>query len=111
MSCTGDQNYKTNPNSPSALKSKCTEEQLARFLLAVEPGCFLGTNGWDEAYERPLGDPLGTAQFYPASEERNATLTRSFSSGTRVVFTYDKSEKDGSSKIYWSDEYIHRTSL
>ena len=36
-----------------------TGDCLARFLLGVEEGCILGTEGWDASYAHPLGDPLG----------------------------------------------------
>ena len=103
MSCTGDQHWTTDPNDPAALKTACSDEQLARFLLSVEPGCFLGTNGWDEAYEKPLGDPIGAAVYTPANGRgrAQATLTRKFRSGTYVTFTYDATGKDGKSEIFW----------
>jgi len=97
MSCTGDQHWTTNPNDPDSLKSACDDQVLGRFLLAVEPGCFLGTNGWNSAYERPLGNPHGPAVYTAGSP---STLHRNFSSGTYVVFTY-KGKNDGSSIIYW----------
>lgn len=103
ISCTHDQSWTTDPNTSATLASKCTTDTLARFLLAVEKGCVLGANGWDPAYDRPLGDPLGTAVYTNASAGHPATLHRNFSSGTSVVFTYDESGKDGNGKIFWSD--------
>ena len=47
---------------------KCNDDCLARFLLMVEKGAFLGTNGWDEQYYYPLGDPTGPVsllRIYP----------------------------------------------
>eukprot|EP00662_Eupelagonemidae_sp_cell21_P027269 gene27269-51667_t len=74
--------WTTDPNDPASLVSACDANCLARFLLAVEKGAFLGTNGWDPAYELPL---VYTAAVDGASP---ATLRRNFTSGTFVVFTY-----------------------
>ena len=101
QSCTGDQRWTTDPNDSASLVSMCSKEQLGSFLLSVEPGCFLGTNGWDAAYDKPLGAPLGPAYFQASLGEKPATLARNFTSGTFVVFTYDKSGKDGSSEVFW----------
>ena len=86
----GDQRWTVDPNSPIALQARCTEDCLARFLLGVEKGVILGTEGWDELYDKPLGDPLGPAVFTPknASAGKPATLTRHFKSGTHVIFSY-----------------------
>ena len=102
MSCTSDQHWTTDPNAASTLKTFCSDSQLARFLLSVEPGCFLGTNGWSPDYERPLGDPLAPAAYSPAQgASRPATLNRSFASGTYVTFTYDAKGTDGTAEIFW----------
>ena len=101
MSCTGDQHWTTDPNDPASLQSACSDQMLARFLLSVEPGCFLGTNGWDPAYERPLGDPLAPAAYAPARGGSPATLKRSFASGTYVTFTYNAKGTDGTGDIFW----------
>ena len=101
MSCTGDQHWTTDPNDPASLQSACSDQMLARFLLSVEPGCFLGTNGWDPAYERPLGDPLAPAAYAPARGGSPATLNRSFASGTYVTFTYNAKGTDGTGVIFW----------
>jgi hypothetical protein len=106
-SCTGDQHWTTDPNDPASLKSACDSKVLARFLLAVEEGVFLGTNGWDPDYEKPLGDPLGPAVFTTAETDTNgavvspATLHRNFTSGTYVLFTYNAKGNDGSGVIWW----------
>eukprot|EP00038_Savillea_parva_P016780 m.18063 g.18063 ORF g.18063 m.18063 type:complete len:491 (-) comp3561_c0_seq1:59-1531(-) len=97
-SSTGDQHWTTDPNDPASLQGQCVGDCLARFLLLVEEGVFLGTNGWDETYELPLGNPLGPAVYTDGSP---ATLHRNFSSGTYVVFTYDASGKDGTGVVYW----------
>ena len=97
----------TDPNDPSSLLSACSDQSLARFLLAVERGAFFGTNGWSPAYERPLGDPLGPAVYTAAQAAANgtliapATMHRNFSSGTFVLFTYDASGKNGSGEVWW----------
>jgi hypothetical protein len=102
----GDQHWTVDPNDPSSLQSKCSEDCLARFLLGVEKGCILGTEGWDAAYDKPLGDPLGAAQFKAKSASAPATLTRSFQSGTKVVFTYQdgvdpEGKMRGSGEVWW----------
>ena len=102
QSCTGDQKWTTDPNAPASLLSACSEQVLARFLLSVEKGCFLGTNGWDAAYERPLGDPLAPAVYAPAQGGSPATLNRSFASGTYVTFVYNAKGTDGKGEIFWS---------
>jgi hypothetical protein len=127
MSCTHDQSWSKDPNDPAVIASKCSNDTLARFLLVVEKGCFLGTNGWDQAYERPLGDPLGPAVYTPAgpasagpptllaaaaagapgvaptpARARPATLRRNFTSGTSVVFTYNSAGTDGTGEVLWS---------
>ena len=101
MSCTGDQHWTNDPNDPKSLVSACTDNQLARFLLSVEPGCFLGTNGWSPDYERPLGNPLAPAVYTLGTGDSPATLNRSFASGTYVTFTYDAGGKDGKAEIFW----------
>lgn len=101
MSCTGDQHWTTDPNDPKSLVSACNDQALGRFLLAVEEGCFFGTNGWDPDYAKPLGDPTGPAVYTPASGDMPATLHRNFSSGTYIIFTYSKTGKDGTSEIFW----------
>ena len=115
MSSTHDQKWTTDPNDPSSLQSACDDNCLVRFLLGVEEGVFLGTNGWDPAYERPLGNPLGpavyTAAVSPATSSASlslsssayspATLHRNFTSGTFVQFTYNKAGTDGRGEIWW----------
>lgn len=102
MSCTHDQSWSTDPNTPQTLATKCTKDTLARFLLVVEEGCFLGSNGWDADYERPLGVPLSAPVYTPAAGSRPATLHRNFTSGTSVVFTYDEAGDDGKGAVFWS---------
>lgn len=93
-----DQHWSTDPNSPKALEGSCTGDCLARFLLAVEEGCILSANGWADEYDYPLGNPTGPAVFDKAA----GTLTRSFESGTKVVFTYSNVKKgEGSGVITW----------
>ena len=105
--CAGDQVWKTDPNNSSSLRSTCSDQSLARFLLAVEKGAFIATNGWDPAYEQPLGDPLGPAVYTAAETATDGTLVaparihRNFASGTFVTFTYDASGTSGSGEIWW----------
>ena len=97
-SCTIDEKWYIDPNDPASLYTQCDDQALARFLLAVEKGVFLGSNGWDPAYDKPLGDPLSPAVYTPG---RPATLHRNFSSGTFVVFTYNESGDGGKGEIWW----------
>ena len=61
----------------------------ARFLLVWEPGVMLGSDGGDESYGHPFGEPLGPAVL----DERAKTLTRVFSRNrTKVVYTYSDLE-------------------
>ena len=105
--CAGDQSWTSDPNDASSLLSACSNQSLARFLLAVEEGAFIATNGWDPAYDQPLGDPLGPAVHTPAETAADGTLIaparmhRNFASGTFVTFTYDASGKSGSGEIWW----------
>jgi hypothetical protein len=107
MNSQGDQHWTTDPNDPTSLQGSCVGDCLARFLLGVEVGVILGTDGWDPEYEKPLGDPLGPAVFTPGAAGKPATLTRSFKSGTRAVFTYDgkvdpvSGSTTGTGEVWW----------
>jgi hypothetical protein len=107
MNSQGDQHWTNDPNLPTSLQGSCVGDCLARFLLGVETGVILGTDGWDPEYEKPLGDPLGPAVFTAKRVGSNATLTRSFKSGTKVVFTYDgtvdpeSGEMTGTGEVWW----------
>ena len=59
----------------TSTKSSCSVNQIAMFLLAVDQGAFLGCNGWDEQFSKPLGDPLGCL-LYTSPSPRDATLSR-----------------------------------
>ena len=97
-SCFRDQQWMYDPNARSSLVSQCSDKQLARFLLSVEPGCILGTNGWDDKFDLPLGNPLAPAVYAPAHGANPATLNRTFASGTFVTFTYDADGSDGTGR-------------
>eukprot|EP00117_Sycon_ciliatum_P018322 scpid73187/ scgid16979/ len=88
FSC-GDDHRQTDGNDTS---SHCSPEDVALFLLVVEKGMFLGTNGWSDEFSNPLGNPLGNAT------EAGKVWSRKFSSGTSV--TYD--EKGGKAEIHWA---------
>lgn len=94
MGMAGDQHWTVDPNWPASQRSNCTGDCHARFLLAVEEGVMLGAEGWSDDYDRPLGDPLGPAKYVAGTP---ATMTRAFSSGTKVKFTYD--QEDGQVRI------------
>jgi hypothetical protein len=69
----------------------CSDDVLAQFLLAVEPGAYLLCNGWDTRFGRPLGHPTG-----PAASSGHV-WSRSFKSG--VVATWNTNTNKGS--ITW----------
>ena len=102
----GDQHWTVDPNDPASIQSKCTGDCLARFLLGVEEGAILGTEGWDESYANPLGNPLAPALYTPQSASAPATLTREFQSGTKVIFTYSnrtdpEGKASGTGEVWW----------
>lgn len=74
-----------------SLRKTCTEDRVAQFLLAVEPGAYLLCNAWDERFGRPLGKPTGDAML------TGTTWTRAFESG--VIATWDSKTKTG--KVVW----------
>lgn len=77
----------------TSTKSSCTEDEIAMFLLGVEEGVFLGCNGWDENFSKPLGTPLGPAT------QKNKIIERHFKSGTYV--TWDLTSNKG--KVTWAE--------
>ena len=107
MNPAGDQHWTTDPNDPATLQGNCVGDCLARFLLGLEQGVILGADGWDESYDKPLGAPLGPAVFIDRTPSNPvATLTRTFSSGTKVVFTYSNTTDpegtmSGTGEIWW----------
>ena len=68
---------------------RCSDDLVAQFLLAVEPGAFLLCNGWDARFGRPLGLPTGP----PVAAADNTTWSRSFASG--VVATWNTATSSG----------------
>jgi len=82
-------------SSPKAeqdsLPSKCTESQLAVFLLALEPGAYVLCNGVADEFALPLGAPLA-----PAAQDSTGTWSRSFEGGTSVTWS------DGEGKVTWA---------
>eukprot|EP01051_Picozoa_sp_SAG22_P015882 SAG22_NODE_2144_length_2941_cov_2.511963_2_plen_425_part_00 len=104
----GDQFWTTDPNDPASLGGSCLGDCHARFLLLWEPGVMMGSTGYDPIYDRPLGNPLGPAVYTPPAgakatkHAQPATLTRQFTSGTKVVFTYsDVATGAGAGVICW----------
>lgn len=77
---------------PSKTTGSCSEDLVAKFLVAVEEGGLLGCNGWQDEYGNPLGKPLGHATL------SGQVYTRHFESGT--VATYDEKSKSGS--VTWA---------
>ena len=80
----------------TSTKSSCSTEEIVKFLLAVEKGAFLGCNGWDDQFDKPLGDPLG-----PAVKNKDM-WERHFKSGTYV--TWDTTKNTG--KVVWSNSTL-----
>lgn len=74
--------------------SQCLDYELAAFLLAVEEGCFIMCNGWDEVFARPLGNPLG-----PAEINGEGVMHRKFESG--VVARWDTAKVRSKATVYW----------
>eukprot|EP01052_Picozoa_sp_SAG31_P007693 SAG31_NODE_371_length_16628_cov_3.741943_1_plen_391_part_00 len=81
------------PNhDPHNFTSECESRFVAMFLLAVEEGAFIGCNGWHADFAKPLGAPTTKAL------SNGTMMTRTFSSGTRVV--WDVERNDGA--IQWA---------
>ena len=98
----GDQHWETDPNDPASLGAQCgAVDCVARFLLAVERGAFLGAQGWDPDFAKPLGEPLAPARYTPAARGAHALLERNFSSGTYVRFEYNDKGDDGVGQVWW----------
>ena len=93
-----DQHWNTDPNDPEGLAhGSCLGDCHARFLLAWEPGCMMGSNSWDPIYSRPIGEPRGPAVFSAPDK----TLTREFVH-VKVVFRYsDVATGRGEGVICW----------
>jgi hypothetical protein len=79
--------------------SACSDDDVAIFMLAVEPGAFIGCNGWDaQNFGKPLGAPLG-----PYRRFANGTYFREFKSGTTVAWD-PSAEKGGRARIQWAGD-------
>lgn len=70
----------SSPTRDDKESSLCSEYEVAKFLLALEEGCFLACNGWSEDFARPLGEPVGPAEI------KNGIMRRRFSSGTEATW-------------------------
>lgn len=79
-------------SDPSIIQSVCKKNTVAVFLLAVERGAVIGCNGWDEQFEKPLGDPLGPARV------EGDVVSRNFTSGTWVSYNAGTNEAN----IHWA---------
>ena len=96
-------------NCTDDLCTDCTPEGIAIFLLIVEEGVFLGTDGWDPAFDKPLGAPLGPALNVTDEGGEVVALTRKFASVTSVFYNLScvnspaKQEGYGCSRIDWAE--------
>ena len=72
---------------------ECSQNVLAQFLLAVEPGAYLLCNAWDERFARPLGLPTGDPTV------TGTKWTRSFAGGVRAI--WDTKSQKGS--VEWPE--------
>jgi len=70
--------YSNLRRSETDLESKCTDYQVAVFMLGMEPGCFLICQGWSEDFGKPIGRPRGPAVT------TGGVMKRSFASGATV---------------------------
>ena len=84
--------YSNLARDPNDVGSKCSHQVVAAFMLALQPGCFLVCQGWDEMFAYPLGDPLGPAIT------ADGVMRRTFASGTSVE--YDMSSEKAN--IRWA---------
>ena len=90
----GDQKTSHDPHD---VASVCTNDDIALFMLAVEPGAFLGCNGWDPQFGKPLGTPKG-----PMVRNADGTYSRSFQSGTTV--SWDPRLEGAKGRIHWAGD-------
>ena len=91
----GDQKTTHDPND---VASDCSNDDIALFMLAVQPGAFLGCNGWDPNFAKPLGTPLGP-MVHNASD---GTYSRNFLSGTTV--TWNPRLEGPKGQIHWAGD-------
>ena len=84
-------------HDPHDIAAGCSNDDIALFMLAVQPGAFLGCNGWDPAFAKPLGTPTG-----PMERNADGTYARGFLSGTTV--TWDPRLEGSKGKIHWAGD-------
>ena len=75
----------------SGFVSFCGETATALFLLALEPGCFLLCQGWDDRFGYKLGLPAGPAAF----NATDGSWSRAFLHGTSASW------KNGTGVVRW----------
>jgi len=73
---------------------------IAKFLLTAEEGAFLGCNGWDDRFSKPLGQPTGAMK-----QQKDGTLARSFASGTTVSWN-PAAEEGARGSIDWASDAL-----
>jgi hypothetical protein len=91
----GDQRTSHDPHD---VASACSGDDIALFMLAVQPGAFLGCDGWDPAFGKPLGTPTGPM----ARNSTDGTYSRSFASGTTV--SWDPRLEGPKGRIHWAGD-------
>ena len=69
----GDQKTSHDPHD---VTSKCSSDDVALFMLGVEPGAFLGCNGWDPSFAKPLGGQRWTNIVTNTSAASGPIITR-----------------------------------
>ena len=84
-------------HDPHDVASVCSNDDIALFMLAVQPGAFLGCNGWDPRFAKPLGTPKG-----PMVRAADGTYSRNFMSGTTV--TWDSRLEGPKGRIHWAGD-------
>lgn len=75
---------------------KCTEDDVAAFLMVMEEKVFFQCEKWMDIYMNPLGKPTG-----PASK-KGTTYSRSFASGTTATWDH----KSGKGTISWANTVV-----
>jgi hypothetical protein len=82
---------------PKDIRTDCSMDHVALFLIMIYEGMFIGGNGWDPAFDQPLGSPLTPAIPVHGANGNVTGFNRTFASGTFVY--YDLAS--GTGRIDW----------